>query len=250
MMLQQTQVHRVIPKWLAFLERFPTPAECALAPLSEVLVLWQGLGYPRRARNLHLLAAIVEEQHDGVFPSDLTRLLALPGIGNYTARALRAFAFELDAAVVDTNAARVLARWNGARLTPKQVQEAADAALAPGESWSWNQAMLDLGATVCKPSAPLCAECPVSRWCGWRGAAEQPDPAVGSAGVSGRQARFEGSDRQLRGQLLRALTNGSLPVEQWIGTDATATIRRRTVIDGLVTDGLIVERDGRLLLPS
>src|SRR6185295_6829874 len=125
---------------------------CAEASLADVLREWQGLGYPRRARNLHATARQVESL--GGFPRELDRLRALPGIGNYTARALLAFAFELDAAVVDTNIARVYARVDGARLTPNEVQRAADAALPPGESWAWNQCLMELGATLCRPTSP------------------------------------------------------------------------------------------------
>ena len=112
-MLQQTQAARVVPKWLAFLDAFPTPAACAAAPLGDVLRRWQGLGYPRRARNLHDAARLMVERHGGAVPDDIDALLALPGIGPYTARAVLAFAYERDVAVVDTNIARVLARAAG-----------------------------------------------------------------------------------------------------------------------------------------
>ena len=159
-MLQQTQVPRVVPRWHAFLERFPTPEACAAAPLGDVLREWQGLGYPRRARNLHATAQRVVEL--GGFPRTLDGLLALPGIGSYTARAVMAFAFELDAAVVDTNIARVYARVAGERLTPKRVQAMADAAAPLGDAWVWNQCLMDLGAVLCRPTNPGCDECPVA----------------------------------------------------------------------------------------
>jgi A/G-specific adenine glycosylase len=228
-MLQQTQVNRVIPRWAAFLDRFPTPEACASAPLGDVLREWQGLGYPRRARNLH--ATAVQVAAAGEFPRDLDGLLALPGIGQYTARAVMAFAFELDVAVVETNIARVHARVAGERLTPKRVQARADAALAIGDSWAWNQCLMDLGATLCRPSSPGCDDCPLAHLCAWRGSGD-PDPALGSAGVSGGQGRFEGSDRQARGRLLKALTYGR------VQHDAAATIMRRDagVADRLVAD--------------
>ncbi len=228
-MLQQTQVNRVVPRWEAFLDRFPTPAACAAAPLGDVLREWQGLGYPRRARNLHATATVVAES--GGFPCDLEGLLALPGIGPYTARAVLAFAFELDVAVVDTNIARVYARVAGERLTPKRVQAAADDALPIGDAWTWNQCLMDLGATLCRPANPRCDACPLRESCAWRGC-DAPDPAVGSAGVSGKQGRFEGSDRQARGRLMRALTEG--PVER----AAVASIMERDeeVADRLVAD--------------
>jgi A/G-specific adenine glycosylase len=234
-MLQQTQVARVIPRWYAFLERFPTPAACARAPLGDVLVEWQGLGYPRRARNLHATAQRVVEH--GGFPRDLDGLLALPGIGNYTARAVMAFALELDAAVVDTNIARVYARVAGERLTPKRVQAMADAALPAGDAWVWNQCLMDLGAVLCRPSNPGCAECPVRIRCAWR-AAGGADPAIGSSGVSAPQARFDGSDRQARGRLMKALTAGPLAL-----ADVAAVMQRDQqtadrLLGALVGEGL------------
>jgi A/G-specific adenine glycosylase len=206
-MLQQTQVPRVIPRWQSFLARFPTTAACAAAPLADVLREWQGLGYPRRARNLHATAQEVERR--GGFPRELDGLLALPGVGTYTARAVLAFAFELDAAVVDTNIARVYARVGGERLTPGRVQAAADAAYPRGEAWVWNQCLMDLGAALCRSTAPRCDECPIATQCVWHRVGG-PDPALGSAGVSVRQARFEGSDRQARGRLMKALSAGSV----------------------------------------
>ena len=234
-MLQQTQVPRVIPRWESFLARFPTTAACAAAPLSAVLREWQGLGYPRRARNLHATAQQVELR--GGFPRDLDGLLALPGVGKYTARALLAFAFELDAAVVDTNIARVYARVVGERLTPGRVQAAADAACPRGDAWVWNQCLMDLGAVLCRPTAPGCDECPVATRCGWYQSGG-PDPAVGSAGVSVRQARFEGSDRQARGRLMKALSAGPVPcadVPSVMGRDESIASR---LVSALVEEGM------------
>jgi A/G-specific adenine glycosylase len=248
-MLQQTQAQRVIPKWLAFLDAFPTPAACAAAPLGDVLRLWHGLGYPRRARNLQLAASAMVAHHGGEVPSTLAELLALPGIGPYTARAVLAFAFEADAAVVDTNIARVHARHAGRRLTQREVQAVADRSLADGESWAWNQSLMDLGATVCTASVPRCDDCPLEATCAWRSAGGA-DPADGSAGVSGRQSRFDGSDRQARGRLLAALNHGP------VSTSAAAAAmhlddleRASRLVAGLVGDGLVVERSGTLALP-
>jgi A/G-specific adenine glycosylase len=228
-MLQQTQVARVEPRWHAFLERFPTPADCGRADLADVLRQWHGLGYPRRARNLQVAARAVVDRHDGSLPDDLDALLALTGVGPYTARAVLAFAFERDVAVVDTNIARVLARTGGQRLTPTEVQAAADALVPAGQGWAWNQALMDLGATVCRP-APRCDECPLVDSCAWRRAGRPgPDPAVGSAGVSGRQAPFEGSARQARGGVMARLQVGPAPV---IDLDPVA-------LASLVADGLV-----------
>jgi A/G-specific adenine glycosylase len=238
-MLQQTQAQRVIPKWEAFLLSFPTPAACAEAPLGDVLRLWHGLGYPRRARNLHLAAGEIVDRHSGAVPDSLDDLLALPGIGAYTARAVLAFAYERDVAVIDTNIARVLARTSGARLTPKRAQATADELVPSGEGWAWNQILMDLGATTCRPT-PVCPECPVGSVCRWRQQGwPAPDPAVGSAGVSGKQSRFEGSDRQARGRVLSELVGRATPA---------ARFDQRILAD-LVADGLVVVDAGIASLP-
>lgn len=209
LMLQQTQVPRVIPKFEAFLARFPDPPTCAAAPSADVVVAWAGLGYNRRAVHLHAAATVITQEHGGRVPDQLEALLALPGVGPYTARAVLAFAFEREVGVLDTNAARVLARRAGHRLTGRDAQRAADEAVPAGAGWAWNQAVLDLGATVCVARSPRCGECPVRRGCVWESSGRpEPDPAAGSAGVSGAQSRFEGSDRQGRGRLVDALRQG------------------------------------------
>ncbi len=157
----------------------------------------------------------------------------------YTARAVLAFAYERDVAVIDTNIARVLARTSGARLTPKGAQAAADALVPSGEGWAWNQILMDLGATTCRPT-PVCEECPVGSMCRWRRQGwPAPDPAVGSAGVSGKQSRFEGSDRQARGRVLSELVGRATPA---------ASFDQRILAD-LVADGLVVVDAGIASLP-
>ena len=254
LMLQQTQVARVVPKFEVFLLRFPTIASCAEAGPGDVLALWAGLGYNRRAINLHRCAVLVVERHGGSLPDDLPSLLALPGIGPYTARALLAFAWEHDVGVVDTNAARVLARTGGRSLTAREVQTEADGAVPPGEGWAWNQAVLDLGATVCTSRAPRCDRCPVRSGCAWhRRGCDEPDPARGSAGTSTGQSRFEGSDRQGRGRLVEALVArrrlepGELAERAGWPDDPQRTA---AVVATLVRDGLALEHpDGSLTLP-
>lgn len=245
-MLQQTGVSRAMPKWQIFVDAFATPADCAGAPLGDVLRLWQGLGYPRRARNLQAAARVIVEQHNGLTPSTLDELLALPGVGPYTARAVLAFAFEEDAAVVDTNIARVLARFHGRTLKARDAQKLADDWVPQGEAWLWNQALMDLGATICRPQ-PTCDECPLSEKCSWRGTGT--DPSVGSAGVSVAQARFEGSDRQARGRLIKQLGECAVPIHAVAEImDRSAEIAMRLVND-LISDGLIIRQNGELLLP-
>jgi len=239
-MLQQTQAERVVPKWRAFLDAYPTPVACASASLADVLRCWQGLGYPRRARNLHAAARQVVDVHGGRLPADLAELLRLPGVGPYTARAVMAFAFERDVAVVDTNIARVLARATGERLTPKGAQGVADSLVPADHGWIWNQVIMDLGATVCRPN-PRCDQCPLAGSCAWNLAGRPvPDPAVGSAGVSTRQAPFDGSDRQARGRVLAALHDGPRPADEF----------DRRILDTLVADGLVELHDAAARLPT
>lgn len=251
-MAQQTQVARVAERWGPFLERFPTPAACAAAPVAELLRVWSGMGYNRRALFLHRCATQVVARHEGRLPSTLPELLALPGVGPYTARAVLAFAFEHDAAIVDTNTARVLARWAGRALTAAEAQAAADAALPPGQAWAWNQAMLDLGAQVCTRRQPRCGDCPVADTCGWALAGwVAPDPADGSAGVSAPQPRFDGSDRQGRGRLLEALRHGTVPAAEVAATMGWPDDEGRAerVALSLVRDGLVVATSGGYRLP-
>jgi A/G-specific adenine glycosylase len=238
-MLQQTQVPRVIPRWLAFGAAYPDPPAFAAAPLGAVLRDWQGLGYPRRARNLHDAARAMVAEHGGTVPDDLAALEALPGIGPYTARAVLAFAYERDVAVVDTNIARVLARVAGERLTMRRAQGAADALVPAGSGWVWNQVLMDLGATVCRPT-PRCTDCPLAPSCAWHVAGHPaPDPAAGSAGVSTRQAPYAGSARQARGAVLRALHDGPRP----------ATAFDAEIVAGLVADRLVTRSGDTLELP-
>jgi len=239
-MLQQTQVSRVVPKWLAFMETYPTAPDCAAAPLGDVLRLWHGLGYPRRARNLHAAAAAVTAA--GGFPTDLPGMLALPGVGAYTARAVLAFACEADVAVVDTNIARVFARIEGFRLTQREVQALADSWLPVGEGWAWNQCLMELGAMLCRPVGPACAECPLAARCAWRGNGD--DPAQGSAGVSRAQSPFAGSERQARGRLMAALVDGRVAVSAAPQVMAHRAAAR--LVDDLCREGLM-RRDGEWL---
>lgn len=284
-MAQQTGVDRVIPYWHAFLARFPTPAACAAAPVGDVVRLWSGLGYNRRAVNLHRCAVAVVERHRGTLPDDLASLLALPGVGPYTGRAVLAFAFERPVGVVDTNVGRVLARWDHRSLSARDAQARADAlvrtaerggadqdrdggeprpssapvddaagtaAAGPRPAWVWNQAVMELGGTVCRRRRPDCPACPVRRWCSWAAAGlTPPDPADGSAGVSTGQPRFEGSDRQGRGRLVEALCHGPVAT-----ADAAAVMgwpddptRADRVVVGMLADGLARTDGDALRLP-
>jgi len=249
LMLQQTQVARVLVPYRAFLERFPTPASCAGAPLGEVLQAWSGLGYNRRAAMLHGAARAVVERHGGAVPRALDDLLALPGVGPYTARAVAAFAFGDDTAVVDVNAGRVLARAVAGRpLAPRAVQALADELVPAGRGWAWNQAMVEIGALWCTARAPRCGGCPLGRACAWA-AAGRPDPDPARRPV--RQSRFEGSDRQGRGRLLQALRRAPVPersVAEACGWSEDPARARRVATD-LVREGLVRRHGGVLTLP-
>jgi A/G-specific adenine glycosylase len=177
-MSQQTQLSRVVPAYHRFLGLFPDPSGCASAPLGDVLIAWEGMGYNRRARDLHRTARIVVAEHGGAVPDDLEALLALPGVGPYTARAVLAFAFERDVGVIDTNAGRILSRAvSGSRLRPAAAQALVDAMVPAGRGWSFGQALLDLGATVCTARAPACPACPLRRRCAWSGSGWPDDAA-------------------------------------------------------------------------
>ena len=251
---QQTQLSRVVPAYHRFLASFPTASSCAAAPLGDVLRAWEGMGYNRRARNLHLAATALVERHDGQVPDDLAALLDLPGVGPYTARAVLAFAFERDVGVVDTNAGRVLARGvAGQPVRPAEAQGLVDTMVPPGQGWSFGQALLDLGATVCTIRAPDCRACPLRRRCRWALAGRpDPDPARGSAGVSVTQSRFAGSDRQGRGRLVTALRAGPVSPDAiavaagWADDPA----RAERVLRTLEAEGLVVRHsDGTARLP-
>ena len=259
-MLAQTQVGRVIPKWQAFLDRWPTPAACAGAPMAAVIGAWSGLGYNRRAVFLHRAAVVIVHRHQGEVPADRAALEALPGVGAYTARAVLVFAFEQPAGVVETNTARVLARAvAGRRLNRSAVQDLADQMVPPDAAWAWNQALLDLGATVCSARRPACDTCPLGRHrsglCAWDRDGG-PDPADGSAGTSRPQSTFAGSDREGRGRLLAHLAAGAGGAP--LTPDAIAgaagwpdePARAARTVQTLVEDGLVVVGpDGALGLP-
>jgi A/G-specific adenine glycosylase len=219
-MLQQTQAARVVPYYEAFLARFPDAAALAAAPVRDVLAAWSGLGYNRRALALHAAARVVADRG---WPADLT---ALPGVGPYTAAAVASFAWDSARAAVDVNARRVIERWDGRRHAPRALAERADELLPPQRAAVWNQAMMELGATVCTARAPRCGGCPVAGWC------EGPAPPRASATTTPRR-RFEDTDRYARGRIVAALLEGeALP--------ALAPDRLERALAGLARDGLIV----------
>ena len=194
--------------------RFRRRGDCARARPGDVVRLWSGLGYNRRALNLHRAASGHQGDHGASFPEDERALRALAGVGPYTARAVQSFAFELDVAPVDTNVVRILARCiAGTGVTPGQAQMLADRLLPARRSWEFNQAMFDIGATVCTASRPTCEVCPLRLQCRWRRRGlSDPDPWRASPSVR-PQSQFAGSDRQGRGRLVHALRRGGVTRE-------------------------------------
>jgi A/G-specific adenine glycosylase len=239
-MLQQTSTSRVVEPWRKFLVEFPTADSCARAPLAEVLVAWSGLGYPRRAKSLHDAARIIRDDFDGEVPHEVEELRTLPGVGEYTSHAVASFAFGRRVAVLDTNVGRVLAR--ALANQPLHLGEARALArelLPKNDAASFNQAMLDLGAQFCR-ATPRCDQCPLARSCAWRRDGG-PDPAPLSAGVSRPQASFIGSNRQLRGRVLRALHAGPRGKTRLVKDLGVAPARAEVVLDSLVRDGLVTK---------
>lgn len=241
-MLQQTQTSRVITPWTKFVEAFSTPTSCADAPLSEVLRLWGGLGYHRRAKALHDAAIMIRDEFDGAVPNAVADLRRLPGVGEYTANAVASFAFGECVAVVDTNVGRVLARAVANRtLSVRDARVVANELLPRSNAAAFNQALLDLGAQFCT-STPRCDPCPMARVCRWH-VEGGPDPAPRSAGVSRPQSKFQGSDRQARGRVLAALRERPHSVRHLLACVDDVDVRRgTTLIAGLIADGLVEQR--------
>ena len=216
-MLQQTSTRRVIDPWRRFLDSYRTPEACARAPLADVLRHWSGLGYPRRAKSLHEAARVITERFAGVVPSEPEELLGLPGVGPYTAHAVASFAFDRRVAVLDTNVGRVLARALANRpLRPREAQVLATALLPREGVAAFNQSLLDLG----------------------------DDPAPRSASVSRPQSAFSGSDRQVRGRIMKALSARPLRTRSLLDVLSDVDVSRVAVLlDDLVNEGLL-SRDG------
>jgi A/G-specific adenine glycosylase len=242
-MLQQTPVVRVLPAWERWMERWPTPADLAAATQADAVRAWERLGYPRRAKRLWECARVLVEQHGGDVPSDADALLALPGVGEYTAAAVESFAFGRRAVVLDTNVRRVIGRaWSGAPLPGPSVTRAerdlaarivpADASLAA----RWAVASMELGALVCTARAPRCEDCPLAATCAWVAAG-----LPGLAEAPRRTQAWHGTDRQVRGRILALLRESDRPLNvagRALLEDVDPGQLDRC-LDGLVLDGLV-----------
>lgn len=251
-MLQQTPVARVLPAYASWLERWPTPAALAADEPGEAVRMWGRLGYPRRALRLHAAAVTLVERHGGKVPRTLPELLALPGVGDYTARAVAAFAHRQRHAVVDVNVRRVVARAvEGVADAPVTRRDLAVVeALLPADdeaAATASSALMELGALVCTSRAPQCGRCPLADSCAWL-AADRPVLAVAVRRPQG----YAGTDRQVRGRLLAVLRDASDPVTADLLAAAwDEPAQRARALDGLVVDGLVDPLpDGRFALPS
>ncbi|MEJ6550709.1 A/G-specific adenine glycosylase [Corynebacterium sp. USCH3] len=270
-MSQQTPVARVVPLWTAWLDRWPTPAHLAEAPTDEILRAWANLGYPRRALRLRECARAIVHDHDGTVPSTVPELLALPGIGDYTARAVAAFAFGRAVPVVDTNVRRVHRRLARGEFLqgPAKAGDLADVAdLMPwvdedpaltrrgyrnsrhrpeahSEALGMCSSLMELGATVCTARSPQCDDCPVSDRCRWIALGRPAPSAADSAAAKKRVQKFEGTDRQVRGRImaiLRAAETTEATVADFADTSEDAAQRSRA-LESLVADGLVTRTD-------
>jgi A/G-specific adenine glycosylase len=253
-MLQQTPVVRVLPIYRQWLQCWPTAVELAAASPGDVLRMWGKLGYPRRALRLHECARVIVDQHGGEVPADLDALLALPGVGAYTARAVLAFAYRKRAAVVDTNIRRVLTRTQTGKGQPGPVSTTRDlllmeSVLPAGDERAalFSAGIMELGAVTCTSASPACDRCPVRVSCAWR--------LAGSPAYDGPVApkqRFAGTDRQVRGLLLDVLRADRAPVTRdQLDLAWPLTGQRDRALAGLISDGLIeLGADGRFALPS
>jgi A/G-specific adenine glycosylase len=241
-MLQQTPVARVEPRWREWMQRWPEAAALAEASPAEVLRAWDRLGYPRRALRLREAATAIRDRHGGVVPTAMTELLALPGIGSYTAAAVRSFAYREREVVLDTNVRRVLARvLDGAALPPPSLSRAeerrAEQVLPPEAALSarWNVGLMELGALVCTARSPRCEACPLAALCAWRSAGSPGDTHAHRR----RSQPWAGTDRQARGRVMAALRDAVEPLTKEDLPDWGDQTQRDRALAGLVADGLV-----------
>jgi A/G-specific adenine glycosylase len=252
-MLQQTPVARVLPAYENWLRRWPTPGTLADDPPGEAVREWGRLGYPRRALRLHAAAVAIDSEHGGDVPAGLDELLALPGVGAYTARAVAAFAHRQRHAVLDTNVRRVLTRCLGGRADAPPSVIAAEWALAesvlpddPETAAVYSVAVMELGALVCTARTPVCSACPLAERCEWRALGYPP-----LAGPGRRPQGYAGTDRQVRGRLMAVLRDaeGPVPAAALEAVWADDEQRERSLA-GLLDDGLVERRGERFSLPG
>lgn len=253
-MLQQTPVNRVLPVYEEWMKRWPRPADLAEEASGEAVRAWGRLGYPRRALRLHGAAAAIAERHGGDVPREHAQLLALPGVGEYTAAAVASFAYGQRHPVLDTNVRRVLARAVSGTQYPPNATTAAERRIAravlPDDEPTaarWAAATMELGALVCTARSPECTRCPIAQQCAWQLAG-----APAHDGPARRTQSYAGTDRQVRGKLLAVLRQALDPVPQAVLDRVwNDSVQRARALDGLVSDGLVEPlANGRYQLPQ
>jgi len=255
-MLQQTPVSRVLPVWEAWMATWPSPKELAAATPADAIRMWGNLGYPRRAVRLHATSVVLTRFHRNQVPSKYSELVALPGVGDYTANAILAFAFDQPTVVLDINVRRVLARaWQGLahpsnsvsaverRFAQSLVDDHLDKAQAP----QWAAASMELGALICTSSNPRCEECPIQDSCMWNSLGKpdnSPRPKI--------QAKYEGSDRQERGRILKMLRHSDSPIPTAkIKAQAPNPDQCERALNSLIKEGLVIHLSrGKVSLPE
>ncbi|HEY0643018.1 MAG TPA: A/G-specific adenine glycosylase, partial [Nocardioides sp.] len=252
LMLQQTPVARVLPVHAAWLERWPTPADLAAEPTGEAVRMWGRLGYPRRALRLHAAAVAIVERHGGEVPTSYADLLALPGVGDYTASAIASFAFGQRHVVLDTNVRRVLTRAVSGVEFPAPAVTRAERDVAtsllpddPATAATWAVATMELGALVCTARQPSCGSCPIAEVCAWRGAGF---PAYD--GPPRRGQAWAGTDRQCRGRIMALARDHDVVTAAQVAAAWPQVEQRERCLAGLGEDGLLAEvSPGRWSLP-
>ena len=280
-MLQQTQVDRVLPKYHAFLEQFPTLEVLADASTADVIRAWAGLGYNRRAVNMQRTVRVVRDEFGGKFPRDVATLRSLPGIGPYTAGAIACFAFEQDVAFMDTNIRRVVQRLfigpTAGEVTERQLQQVSEQVVPANQGWSWNQAIMELGALICTANNPACWRCPMQQFCRDYEARKQNDEGIFDAQSVNSDVQtvqqvaeqrqkykrrveqpFEGSNRFYRGRVidvLRQLSHDETMTLEYLGSQIKEPFNSddmpwlTKLVEGLARDGLIMVEDDVVRLP-
>lgn len=269
LMLQQTQVDRVLPKFESFIKQWPTVKDLAKASRSDVMIAWQGLGYNRRARFLHEMARVIMEKFHGKFPTEEKELLTLPGIGKYTARAVQVFAYGKDVGVIDTNIQRIFSRvlfgvefvqLKQINVSQKEFETCVDQSVPKGKGDPWNQALMDFGALVCTAKSPKCEQCPLQTICTANKEAQKMQKTYAEVlrtqpfiKRTTRQIKFKDTDRYFRGRIIDALRFSSLHMQDLrnhieINHGLTDKKRFGSIVEQLMIDKLIVIRGSMVSL--
>ena len=240
-MLQQTPVNRVLPIWKEWMERWPTPEDLAKAKKSDLLKAWGRLGYPRRALRLHEAATIIATKHNNQVPKTEAELRHLPGVGEYTAAAIMAFAHQEKSLVLDVNIRRLFSRaLDGQELPPLHItntERQSRADLIPEEASKWAAATMELGALICTATKPVCEKCPIASQCLWRANGYPPSETKKKP-----TQQWHGTDRQCRGTIIEHLRNNENATTKKLKELWSDDSQLEKCLASLVKDGLIEKK--------